>query len=700
MTDFAADDYTALWEQQADAVREQFRHYRPLMDAADEFVNEAQDGRRVFTGMRELDEQMRGIGAGHLLLLQGYSHNGKCVALDTIFTMANGLRVLAKEIRVGDRVQGLNGPETVEAVEDNGVHPIVQIETHCGLTLRVTEEHPVLTEGGWVEARNITPDMRLIGEPAWLDDDDDDDAPLSLLEARFLGHLTGDGSLSNPSSLAFTNADHGVLDSVSHCLAQHGAELVRRSKYDYTIRAIRHEGHNPTYVAWLRDKGISFTTSHHKRVPASVMTGGRRAALGFLAGLLDTDGSVEAGQLLWYSVSRGLLEDCQALLARLGYRAKLTAKKGRYKGEEHLSWRLSLPLKEGSADLFPQLPLASHKRFEKVEWLRKSGPRKDAPLTVKSVLVTPPEPTLAVQVSGSHTHVTNGIVTHNTQVWLHMLRHNKHKRFVLFTPDEPTTLVLAKLASIEHNVDAKELERQVAQDDRDAVRLLHETIEQYPNLIVFDQPMSALEIEDAYDEACDVWGAAPDLVTFDYLQQLRVADTVPGQADWVKGFGKQRNVPLCVLHQTSRSAGANGQELTIDSGAFGGEQQATFVVGVRRKKFALMDAIREQREKLQRAQQGQTIESCRKRIEELQRDLREHEYTLTVNMSKNKRPGGGLVGEVDYEIETSTGRLIPLAPGDLPRQYRAQLVQDKRAQRGLSVVHSDNPNDYKAKEMF
>src|SRR5690606_3797101 len=52
-------------------------HYRPLTEAIGDFVTEAQDTHRIYTGIQQLDAQMRGIGRGHLALVVGYTHNGK-----------------------------------------------------------------------------------------------------------------------------------------------------------------------------------------------------------------------------------------------------------------------------------------------------------------------------------------------------------------------------------------------------------------------------------------------------------------------------------------------------------------------------------------------------------------------------------------------------------------------------------------------
>jgi replicative DNA helicase len=55
-----------------------YEHYRPLRDAADEFINWAVDpASRVYTGIPELDDAMRGTAPGELTLIQGFTHSGK-----------------------------------------------------------------------------------------------------------------------------------------------------------------------------------------------------------------------------------------------------------------------------------------------------------------------------------------------------------------------------------------------------------------------------------------------------------------------------------------------------------------------------------------------------------------------------------------------------------------------------------------------
>ena len=253
-----------------------------------------------------------------------------------------------------------------------------------------------------------------------------------------------------------------------------------------------------------------------------------------------------------------------------------------------------------------------------------------------------------------------------TLLLLHCLQQNRDKHIAMFIPDEPRQLILTKLTCMHHGIDARELERRVAIDDAAAIDLLRQTAEEdFPNLAVFDQPLNAADMERGYNEVCDAWGQLPDLLVVDYLDLVEAGDTVPAKATFLKSFGRRHDIPLLILHQTSRHAGADGNKLTMSSGAFGGEQQATSIIGVRRKKYSIMSEINELTFKLDRAHS----QSAADRLESLRYDARIHEYTMTVSLLKNKRPAGQLVDDIDFEINLATGQLSPLLNGELPEQY-------------------------------
>jgi hypothetical protein len=264
-----------------------------------------------------------------------------------------------------------------------------------------------------------------------------------------------------------------------------------------------------------------------------------------------------------------------------------------------------------------------------------------------------------------------------TQLVLHMLRNNKNARMAFFTPDEPGPLLLTKLTSLTHNIPARVLEERVASGDREAIALLRQTAEEeFPNLIVFDKPLTPSVLNDGYKEACDVWGAAADICIVDYVDLVQGPEVVPQKFDILKSFVSVNETAMWAIHQTSRSGGAEGKAMTISSGNYGGEQHATMMIGVRRKVSAISAEIGEQRVKMLR----NPTEATAEKIKELEYEMGIAAFTLTANVVKNKRPGGGLVDEIDFEIAMSTGRIFQLANGDLPQQWlrreQAQVVSN------------------------
>lgn len=262
-----------------------------------------------------------------------------------------------------------------------------------------------------------------------------------------------------------------------------------------------------------------------------------------------------------------------------------------------------------------------------------------------------------------------------TMFLLQILLSNRDKTVVYFCPDEPRTLTLIKLTCLMHGIDASVLERRVANNDADAIALLKETANDcFPKLAVFDQMLTINDMENALAETYDLLGK-PALLVYDYLELLNSGDeSVPAKANTLKAFGKRHNVPLLVLHQSSRSAGADGKKMTISSGAYGGEQQATHIVGVRRKRFEIEAQIREIEERIDRSNQ---TERLLERLDILRYDLRVHQNTMTVNLVKCKRPSSQLLDDIDFEIEQGTGRLTRLPTGYLPDSIHEKEVAEQ-----------------------
>lgn len=245
-----------------------------------------------------------------------------------------------------------------------------------------------------------------------------------------------------------------------------------------------------------------------------------------------------------------------------------------------------------------------------------------------------------------------------TLVATEIMMNNPDLSIALITPDETRPLVLTKLTAAHHGVDIRDVERRIQQDDVSARNLLLETAERYKNLAVFDGEATTLTMSRFLDEVEHATGSRPVATIFDYAALLGGHEDVKAKITALKSWGKREHQSMFVLHQASRTSGSAGRKMGIDSGEYGGEQQATHVIGVRRKKYAHYAQIASLEERIANASNPSAIEQMQNKIEELKRiHIPKDENTVTVSLVKNKRPPCELVDDEDFLIDPNTGKL-------------------------------------------
>lgn len=264
--------------------------------------------------------------------------------------------------------------------------------------------------------------------------------------------------------------------------------------------------------------------------------------------------------------------------------------------------------------------------------------------------------------------IINGFA-HNgkTVLVVEILLKNEGKVCILFTPDETRTAVLVKLASSEWGISAEEFERRLNQGDPEAERMLREIAERFKNLAVFDENVSLHTMDQAL-KAVRASVGEPAFVVFDYADLLNSELDTKGKLKALKAWGKEHMLPMFVLHQSSRSGGAGGQQVTITSGGYGGESEAFIMIGVRRKINMYRDQIRQLEERAEATMNDKSYAKIMDRIRVIQDDLiPRHRDTITINLMKNKRPPMTLVDDIDFKLDQNTGRLIRIRfDGDDP----------------------------------
>lgn len=230
-----------------------------------------------------------------------------------------------------------------------------------------------------------------------------------------------------------------------------------------------------------------------------------------------------------------------------------------------------------------------------------------------------------------------------TQLMLSAVNHNSGLHGIIFTPDESAEAVLAKLIAIRYGISSEQLEQRVAAHDVETLKLIHHVAAvDFNKLIVIDAGLTLAEMGRALEEAEQHWQAPADFAVYDYL------DLLPGESGFtgtttksqaMKGWAKLGNLPVFCLHQAKKGDTNRGESPGIDGMRFGGEDAATAVMLVYRK---------------------------RDNTKLSEYDRQGHKNTVTVDVAKNKRPPMR-TGERDLWMDPLTGHIRPATRDDMLR---------------------------------
>lgn len=336
----------------------------------------------------------------------------KCLHPDTDVSMWDGSLRRAADVLAGDQVvawaEGNAALGVVSVVEEQPASPIVTVTTQRGRVIKTNDRHPfLLKDGSWIAAIDLNRGDLLVTGLGFATDDVQDS--ITPYEAWVLGALVGDGS--TVSSTPVVSAwDEGIRTRL-----QIGHQLNWTGKgHDYRVLGVR---------ASAVSAGIMGKRSWEKRIPAQVMAGSAKVKAAFISGLIDTDGHVSdpairrSAEVGITSTCRELLRDAQHLLASLGVNSSVSlsmpssaARPGRD------AWRLIALGNDQARRLVAVLDLACSAKAARLATYAQTPSREDRSRfdRVVSVEVGAPEVTIGIEVAGHHTHVTGGVVTHNT----------------------------------------------------------------------------------------------------------------------------------------------------------------------------------------------------------------------------------------------------------------------------------------------
>jgi ribonucleoside-diphosphate reductase alpha chain len=266
-----------------------------------------------------------------------------CVTGDTLISTENGL-VPAEELYEQGTAQDVvvDGRLSEEPLKEassvyaTGEKDVYELTTGEGYSLRLTADHRVMTDDGWVEAGELD-----AGDTVHIQNRKGSFGRHgSAAEGRTLGWLVGDGHLKHGEERAVLNfydedseVSEAFADDVNEVIREPtgnanyevGVSEISRSDEYRGAGAVEQRIRSNRLYEYAEQAGL---TEGKHQVPDAVMRGSKEMARGFLQALFSADGGVQGktekgNSVRLSSVSTELLEDVQQLLLNFGIASKL-----------------------------------------------------------------------------------------------------------------------------------------------------------------------------------------------------------------------------------------------------------------------------------------------------------------------------------------------------------------------------------------
>ncbi|AKH98210.1 ribonucleoside-diphosphate reductase [Halanaeroarchaeum sulfurireducens] len=372
-----------------------------------------------------------------------------CVTGDTLISTEDGLvpaeqlyeQGVARDVVVDGRLSE-DTVQEASSVFKTGVKDVYELTTAEGYELRLTADHRMMTDEGWVEAQNLE-----AGDTVHVQNRKGGfGSHGSDAEGRVLGWLVGDGHLKDGEERAVLNfydedatistqfesdVNEVVREPLGNGDYEIGVNDVPRSDDYRGAHAVEQRIRSARLYEYAEQAGL---TENKLQVPDAVMRGSEDMARGFLRALFTADGGVQGTAEKGVSVrltstELDLLKDVQRLLLNFGVYSKIYE-------QRHDSGHQEMPDGQGGTSTYDRQ--ADHDlviskdalltfseelgflRDDKTESLRnrlgdyERGPYGETfDATVASVEYDGHEPVYDLTEPETHSFVANGLVCHN-----------------------------------------------------------------------------------------------------------------------------------------------------------------------------------------------------------------------------------------------------------------------------------------------
>lgn len=270
---------------------------------------------------------------------------GKCCAKGTQVLTTEGLKSI-EDIRPGDEVFSFNNGSAVvnpvTAIEP-AYKPSLKINMRSGRSIIVSDDHPMLSTFGYVEAKDLKPNDRIQALCAELDGDYEipDEELIFSTVMIFEGHCK--------PNYTFANTDPLVVKAMTSACNKLDIEI---KQYE-TCASFEYYLNNKVAIRSVLQKyGLEGHLAYDKRLPKDWFALSMRQKYMFIDMMIATDGAVDkrSGQIQIGLANEGLIQDIQMLLSTMGIPTTYIHRENNYAGV----WVLAIP-RQYAQKLYPHL---------------------------------------------------------------------------------------------------------------------------------------------------------------------------------------------------------------------------------------------------------------------------------------------------------------------------------------------------------
>lgn len=258
------------------------------------------------------------------LLLYGPPGNGKCLGKGTPVILYDGSVKPVEDVICGDTLLGPDSKPRLVVSLARGRERMYQVTPNKGDSFTCNESHILSLIVGH-KIVNISVKQYLTQSATfkhqaklWRPAEIQFREKLQTIDPYMLGAWLGDGT-SGTSEI--TNTDVAVLEQIAVCAEASGLTLTPKSKDSITYRI----GTGTKYGAKDRNEFLNelrkLELINNKHIPLEYKTGSEEQRLQLLAGLLDTDGSVNGPGFEFSNKNEQLCDDVLYVCRSLGFAA-------------------------------------------------------------------------------------------------------------------------------------------------------------------------------------------------------------------------------------------------------------------------------------------------------------------------------------------------------------------------------------------